>query len=242
MALPPGFNPNDMSFGNITKRTPIIEIPHNTSTYTSYTSWSNSYHKSLWARYNNGVANIGNWFAEKAEDVLGWVSLAAMIFIFITCLVKVITTWVDDGFWMALLMAIGVCIAGVIAWYVAAVVIVIGVNVVMYGFRFLFWNGWTLLIALALGIGGWTYSKYKSPSYNYKPAVKTEVYTPTYNKYRCTAATLNVRINPNKTSRILGTLHKGQEVEVTGTEKGFAAIDYNGQRGYASLKYLTKIN
>lgn len=242
MALPPGFNPNDMSFGNITKWTPIIEIPHNTSTYTSYTSWGNSCHKSLWSRFNNGVASIGNWFAEKAEDVLGWISLAAMAFIFITCLVKVITTWVDDGFWMALLMAIGVCIAGIIAWYVAAVVIVIGVNVVMYGFRLLFWNGWTLLIALTLGIGGWIYTAYNSPSYTHTPATKTEVYMPTYDKYRCVADVLNVRIHPNKTSQILGSLRKGQEVEVVNIENGFAAIKYNGQRGYASLKYLNKIN
>jgi uncharacterized protein YgiM (DUF1202 family) len=53
---------------------------------------------------------------------------------------------------------------------------------------------------------------------------------------------LNVRIHPNKTSRVLGTLRKGQEVEVIDKENGFAAIEYNGQRGYASLKYLTKIN
>lgn len=242
MALPAGFNPNDMSFGNLTKRTPVIEIPRNTSTYTSYASWGNSHRESLWSRFNNGVASIGNWFAEKSEDVLGWISLATMAIIVISCIVQVISTWIDDGFWMALLMAFGVCIAGVIAWYVAAITIVIGVNVVMYGFRFLFWNGWTLLIALTLSIGGWAYAAYSSPSYDYTPVAETEVYTPIYDKYCCTAAVLNVRIHPNKTSRVLGTLRNGQVVEVIDKENGFAAIEYNGQRGYASLKYLNKIN
>lgn len=242
MALPAGFNPNDMSFGNITKRTPVIEIPRNTSTYTSYGSWGGRSHESLWSRFNNGVASIGNWFAEKAEDVLGWFSLAAMAIIVITCIVKVISTWIDDGFWMALLMAIGACIVGVIAWYIAAIVIVIGVNVIMYGFRFLFWNGWTLLIALTIGIGGWAYASFGTPSYHYAPEEQTEVYTPTYDKYRCTAKVLNVRIHPNENSNVVGTLRKGQEVEVIDTENGFAAIEYNGNRRYVSLKYLNKIN
>ncbi len=165
-----------------------------------------------------------------------------MAIIVISCIVKVISTWVDDGFWMALLMAFGVCIAGVIAWYVAAIAIVICVNVVMYGFRFLFWNGWALLIALTLAIGIWAYAAYSSPSYNYAPVSETGVYIPTYDKYRCTAAVLNVRIHPNTTSPVLGTIRKGQVVEVVDKENGFAAIEYNGQRGYASLKYLNKID
>lgn len=230
--LPPGFDPGKMIFKN------LIEIPRNTSTYTSYAGGNNSHRESLWSRFNNGVASIGNWFAEKSEDVLGWISLATKAIIVISCIIKVISTWVDDGFWMALLMALGVCIAGVIAWYVAVNAIVIGVNVVMYGFRFLFWNGWTLLIALTLAIGSWAYVANISPSYDYT----RKMYTSTYDKYRCTATVLNVRIHPNKTSRVLGTLRKGQEVEVVYKENGFAAIEYNGQRGYASLKYLNKVN
>lgn len=116
------------------------------------------------------------------------------------------------------------------------------ISLILKVVRFIFWNGWTLLIALTLAIGGWAYAAYSSPSYDYTPVTETEVYTPTYDKYRCTAAVLNVRIHPNKTSRVLGTLRKGQEVEVIDKEDGFAAIEYNGQRGYASLKYLNKIN
>lgn len=232
MDLPPEFDPNKMTFGNLAKRTPVIETSRNTSTYNR---------ESLWSRFNNGVASIGNWFAKKSEDELGWISPTTKAIIVISCIIKVISTWRDDGFWMALLMAFGVCIAGVIAWYVAPA-IVKGVNVVMYGFRFLFWNGWTLLIALTLAIGSWAYVANISPSYDYIPVTETEMYTPTYDKYRCTAAVLNVRIHPNKISRVLGTLRKGQEVEVIYKVNGFAAIEYNGQRGYASLKYLNKVD
>lgn len=238
MSLPAGFNPNSMSFGNITRTTPVIEIPRNTSTYSSYGSWGNSYRGSLWSRFNNGVASIGNWFAEKSESVLGWISLITMAIIVITCIVKVISTWVDEGFWMALLMAIGVCIGGVIAWYIAFIAILIGVNIVMYGFRFLFWNGWTLLISLVAAGSIYCYNAYGNSNLTSSP-VETEVVTPATQTYRCTAWELNIRSMPNKTSSVLGKIKKGDTVEVYETVNGFAKIRYNGQDGYASLKYLT---
>lgn len=52
---------------------------------------------------------------------------------------------------------------------------------------------------------------------------------------------LVLRFHPNTTSPVLGTLRKGEEVEVIDKENGFAAIEFNGERGYASLKYLNKI-
>lgn len=235
MALPAGFNPNNMSFGNITKQAPVFEIPRNTS----YSS-SSHYRESLWSRFNNGVADIGNWFAEKCDTVLGWISLAAMIVIVLTCLVGVIKTWADDGFWMALLVAIGVCIGGVIAWYIAAVAIVIVVNVVMYGFRFIFWNGWTLILAISLAIGGWAYSANSTKYQGSSEKLQTETVVQVSSTYVCTAKVLNIRAEPNTYSRVIGTLRKGQNTEVFDIENGFACISYNGKTGYASLKYLSK--
>lgn len=241
MGLPSGFNPLNMSFEDVIKKPPVIEIPLNTSTSNSYGSWGKSHRESLWSRFNNGVASIGNWFAEKSEAVLGWISLAVTAIIIITCLVSVISTWVEEGFLTAILIAIGICIVGVISWYVAAIAIMIGVNAVMYGFRFLFWNGWTLLIAVTLALGGWVYSEYGPSSSTHYPATEEAVQTSSYGTYRCTASVLNVRIHPDKTSRVLGTLRKGQEVEVIDMENGFAAFEYKGQRGYASLRYLNKL-
>lgn len=147
MALPKGFDPRNMSFGNIANATPVFEIPRNTTSYVTSSS-------SLWSRFNSGVASIGNWFAEHAEGALGVCSIIMTAIIVISAIVYVIGTWANEGFWMALLMAVVAYFVGLIAWYIGAVVIVIVVNVIMYGFRLLFWNGWTLLIVLALSIGG----------------------------------------------------------------------------------------
>lgn len=238
MTLPTGFNPNNMSFGNLPKTTPVIEIPRNTSTYTSYRSWSTSHRESLWSRFNNGVASIGNWFTEKAEDVLGWFKIIAMAIIVITCIVKVVEAWIDDGFWMALLMAIGVYIGGVITWYIATIAIVIGINIVMYGFRLLFWNGWTLLMSIILTVAGWLWIANSTNHYFHQESPKTEVVLPTTKSYQCIAKVLNIRTAPNTYSNVIGTLRKGQIVEVYDISNGFARILYNDQTGYVSLKYL----
>lgn len=236
MSLPAGFNPNNMSFGNIAKATPVIEIPRNTSTYTS---WESSHRESLWSRFNNSVASIGNWFAEKSEDVLGWLSIIAMSIIVIAGIVTVIGTWIDDGFWMALFMAVGVCVAGAIIWCIAATVIVIIVNIVMYGLRFLFWNGWTLILALTLAGGFGIYSYANSTS-----QMSTNVYEEPINQtvsYEITASELNVRTQPSKNATIVGKLHKGDHIEVFDLTNGFAKIDYNGSKCYVSERYIRKI-
>lgn len=243
MSLPKGFNPNKMTFGNITKSDPIIEIPRNTSIYsTPHVNNRLVDHDSLWSRFNRGVAGIGNWFAEKTEDVLGWISLIITVVIIISCVVKIINTWIDDGFWMALLMAIGVCIGGVIAWYIAAFAIFISVNIVMYGLRFLFWNGWTLLIGFILAgtIWFWMISPYNQSSYNKSVQIETVIHDA--KTYRCTAKLLNVREAPNTNSNIIGTIQRGQTVEVYDDSNNFGRIIYNGRTGYVSFKYLKPIN
>ena len=62
MALPEGFNPNNMSFGNLTSARPVINIPRNTQSFTQRTSGTFR-RRSLWSRFNDTVADIGNWFA-----------------------------------------------------------------------------------------------------------------------------------------------------------------------------------
>lgn len=237
MALPAGFNPNDMSFGNLAKTSPIIEIPRNTSSGTRNTSCRNS----LWSRINNGVASIGNWFAGHAEGALGVCSLIAMATIIITGIVYVIGTWIDEGFWTALFTAVIACVVGVISWYIAAVAIVIIVNVVMYGLRLLFWNGWTLILTIVLAIGCWLWTSNAMQNYAYQSPVQTEVVESKSRTYQCTAAVLNIRSAPNTYSNVIGVLKKDQQVEVIEKNNGFARISYNGHTGYVSLKYLNQI-
>lgn len=241
MALPQGFNPNSMSFGNISRATPVFDIPRNTAPSSSFGSWRPR-RRSLWSRFNEGVADIGNWFAEKAEDALGWVSVIMVLGIIVACAIKILLTWIDGGFWMALLMAIGLCIGGCIAFGIGSVIITVAVNVIMYGMRILFWNAWTLLLAIVAAVGLWGYAAFNHTSSS-APAVEAEeVYVPTYPQYRVTANVLNLRIHPNASSDVLGVLHKGDVVTVVDKENGFAAIEIDGHRYFASLDYLTQIN
>lgn len=238
MGLPAGFDPVKGTFSGVSA--PKIQSKYNPSSSNSYVGSSsyNSIKYNLWDRFNDTIKSIGNWIDDIIEPVSGWITIIAYAIAAI-CLI----CWVfnDSNIFYIILRFFGAFIIGGIGFYVIAIDCFL-IGLLLKCVRFLFWNAWTLLIALMLGIGGWAYSTYGSPSFTHSSTERTEVYTPTYDKYRCTAAVLNVRIHPNKTSRIIGTLRKRQEVEVIDKENGFAAIEYNGQRGYASLKYLNKIN
>lgn len=233
MAMLGGFNPETGTFEDLT---PVIQIPRNTATRT-YTVSSRK--RSVFSRFNDSIEDIGNWFADNSDSVLGWMSMIVIGLIIISGIITVIATWIKDGFLMALLIAgIALVVCG-IAVTVASVVITIAVNVVMYAFRLIFWNGWTFLIALALGAGGITYAAMSNDT---SSVTAVETVASQYDRYECNAKVLNIRQSPTKNSRVLGTLRKGDVVEVKKISNGFALIDFNGKQGYASIQYLTKIN
>lgn len=215
---------------------PRVRSTYNSPSYSATYSYGRS--ERLWDRFNDCIANIGNWIDDIIEPVSGWITILGII---IGAIGLICWIFDDSNIFYIVLRLIGACFIGGIMFYVVAINAFI-ISLILKVVRFIFWNGWTLLISMILAFGGWAYAAYNSPSYDYTPVTETEVYTPAYDKYRCTAAVLNVRIHPNKTSRILGTLRNGQVVEAIDIEDGFAAIEYNGQRGYASLKYLNKIN
>lgn len=239
MGLPAGFDPVKGTWSGVSA--PKIQSNYNTISSGSYSGSYSTYSSrnyNLWDRFNDAIKSIGNWIDDIIEPVSGWITVLGII---IGAIGLICWIFDDSNIFYIILRFIGACFIGGIMFYVVAINAFI-ISLILKVVRFIFWNGWTLLIALTLAIGGWAYTAYSSPSYDYTPVAETEVYTPTYDKYRCTAAVLNVRIHPNKTSRVLGTLRNGQVVEVIDKENGFAAIEYNGQRGYASLKYLNKIN
>lgn len=239
MGLPAGFDPVKGTWSGVSA--PKIQSNYNTISSSSYSGSYSTYSSrnyNLWDRFNDAIKSIGNWIDDIIEPVSGWITILGII---IGAIGLICWIFDDSNIFYIILRFIGACFIGGIMFYVVAINAFI-ISLILKVVRFIFWNGWTLLIALTLAIGGWAYAAYSSPSYEYTPVAETEVYTPIYDKYRCTAAVLNVRIHPNKTSRVLGTLRNGQVVEVIDKENGFAAIEYNGQRGYASLKYLNKIN
>lgn len=59
--------------------------------------------------------------------------------------------------------------------------------------------------------------------------------------YVCTAkSSLKVRSSPTTTSLQIGSIKSGEEIEVYSISNDFAKINYNGETGYASSKYLRK--
>ncbi len=244
MALPVGFDPEGGTFKNVK---PIIQIPRNDDAVVSSVTAQRSYRrtswwKSLWSFFDDGVACIGNWFVDNIETVIG---ICCAIVIFgggAAAIISVIITWIDSGFWAALLQAIITGIVGYltigISWYVINVV----VNVLMWILRFIFWNGWSLLATLIAAAGIWIYAANSAPSYDYSQESQVETVTPVTQTYRCTATVLNIRSAPNQNSNVMGALRKGEEVEVYGIYNDFAQIYYNGQIGYVSTKYLTSIH
>ena len=60
--------------------------------------------------------------------------------------------------------------------------------------------------------------------------------------YVCTASTLNIRNMPNSSARTLGKLKKGEKIEVYQFVNDYAEINYAGQKGYVSKKYLTTVD
>lgn len=64
--------------------------------------------------------------------------------------------------------------------------------------------------------------------------------TTTY-QVKTSGSNLHVRSGPSTSHKIIGKLANGTKIQSTGTEKGWAIHTFNGQKGYSSLTYLTKV-
>lgn len=56
--------------------------------------------------------------------------------------------------------------------------------------------------------------------------------------YYVTASTLNVRVDKDTSSTILGKVTKGEELRVVGEENGWYQIDFNGEKAYVSSSFV----
>lgn len=74
-----------------------------------------------------------------------------------------------------------------------------------------------------------------------KDRAETELYQGEHSLYVCTARkSLKVRIEPNVSAKQIGSLMRGEEVEVYEIVGDFAKVNFNGEVGYASTDYLKK--
>lgn len=226
-------------YGRLIRRTrPNLPDTHNATTYASSSSYSDS-SWNWWSRLNNCIIDIGNWLSDHTEDITS-------ILVFITAGIGVIGLglWVlsmffNDGIITGILSIVGACIMGYLlficigigAWVLGMLLVVV---------RFVFWNIYTLLIAIAL-ISFLTVanvSTHNSTSHQTTTQQYTASQTTTY--YCTTKTVLNIRSNPNLSANVIGTLKPNQAVEVYEIKNGFAKIKYGTTNAYVSSKYISK--
>lgn len=130
-------------YGRIIRRgRPDLPDTRNRPTYRSSSlSW--------WSRLNNFVINIGNWFADNAEDfterLVGILGILAIIGLGIW----VIGVFAGQGILMGILSIFGACLIGY------GIFIAIGIfgwilGILLLALRYIFWNIYSLLIALTI--------------------------------------------------------------------------------------------
>ena len=189
--------------------------------------------ESGWARFNYKISRIGDWFEDNTDTV----SAVIMGLIGLVYIISVIATWVNDGFWVALIAGIiGLFIAG-IAWFAISII----TNIAMWVLKLIFSNGWTFIIALVIIVAtqilpamALIFDGDDDEKYSYVEQEYVESTTP----YVCTARSLNVRKEPTGNAAVVGTLRKGDRIDVYNISNGFAHIRYFNQDAYVSAQYI----
>ena len=130
-----------------------------------------------------------------------------------------------------------VLIGGVVLSFIA--------RFILYIFRYLFYNIYTVILAILITVGIIIGPRINELIDN-RPGAETVVVAPNANTevsttYYCTASSvLNIRSSPNEDAKVIGTIKKGQSVQVYNIVDGYAKFKYGSGYGYASTKYLRK--
>lgn len=224
-----------------TAPSPRINIPLRESTPSfTYNRRSNTpWYERLWDGFDDVISSIGNFIADKGFSTAEIISGISVWIYAIGLIIWVLEKWSSEGFLWAIVYAFGAVILfglGCIGLGLFSGLM----QLIIAALRYIFWNGMSFVSVLVVTILLIFCSNCSGTKNNEYVSTKTETYSPTYAKYECTAEVLNVRNRPNTTSQVIGTLRKGSQVDVLDTENGFAVIEFNGQRCYVSLKYLSK--
>ncbi len=196
--------------------------------------------RSAWERFDDFIEGIGNWIASHSERIT---STIAIILVIIGAISFIISLFSLGLFWG---IVVGILLSGV-AYY--ALMVIVGIftwisNIFLGLIRYIFYSGTTFLIALAIAAAVIGINVYASLSNDDTASAKTEYISsaPITTKYICTARTyLNVRSEPDISSRVIGSIRSNEVVEVYNIVNGFAKVKSSSGFGYASLKYLRQL-
>lgn len=219
---------------------PSIPLPH----YTPATKTSIRSSGGLWRRMNNAIKGFGERIDDSIDSLsspTAWTIIIGIIGA-IGLIAAAIST--DSIFWGIVVVFFGLGI-GYYAVFIGGAVISFIVRFILYIFRYLCYNIYTVILAILITVGVIIGPRINELIDN-RSGAKTVVVAPKVNTevtttYYCTASdVLNIRSSPNKDARVIGTIKKGQSVQVYNIVNGYAKFKYGSGYGYASIKYLNK--
>lgn len=219
---------------------PSTPLPH----YNPTTKNSMRSSGGLWRRMNNAIEGLG----ERIDDSIDSVSDSSVwtIIIGIIGAIGLIAAAIstDSIFWGVVVAFFGLGI-GYYVVLIGGVVISFIARFILYIFRYLFYNIYTVILAILITVGIIIGPRINELIDN-RPGAETVVVAPNANTevsttYYCTASSvLNIRSAPNGDAKVIGTIKKGQSVQVYNIVDGYAKFKYGSGYGYASTKYLRK--
>lgn len=219
---------------------PSTPLPH----YTPTTKNSMRSSGGLWRRMNNAIEGFG----ERIDDSIDSVSDSSVwtIIIGIIGAIGLIAAAIstDSIFWGIVVAFFGLGI-GYYVVIIGGVVISFIARSILYIFRYLFYNIYTVILAILITVGIIIGPRINELIDN-RPGAETGVVAPNANTevsttYYCTASSvLNIRSAPNGDAKVIGTIKHGQSIQVYNIVDGYAKFKYGSGYGYASTKYLRK--
>ena len=219
---------------------PSIPLP----VYTPTTKKSMRSSGGLWRRMNDAIKGFGERIDDSIDslsDPKVWTIIIGIIGA-LGLIAAAIST--DSIFWGIVVAFFGLGI-GYYVVFIGGAVISFIVRFILYIFRYLCYNIYTVILAILITVGVIIGPRINELIDN-RSGAKTVVVAPKVNTevtttYYCTASdVLNIRSSPNKDARVIGAIRRGQSVQVYNIVNGYAKFKYGSGYGYASIKYLNK--
>lgn len=235
MALPPGFDPNTGTLGRVGNTVRRI-MPNPVQ---SAEIGRSAYHRTFWGRINDAISSICIWIQSRADTIAFVLAAIPALAGLVSLIVWVVRTFSNEGAFFGILSIIGAFMAIGLGYY--AICIIYGVvYFAIFLFGYIFYNIYTLLITIAIGVLIGSGAIDSGLSMLAKKRTDTETVAPAYTIYRCTATRLNVREQPSQNSSIIGTISRGTSIKVYGIEGDFARIKWNDRTAYVSIDYISR--